>query len=307
MSGDAAAEQDARGRATPTDTGEEATLSAADPATVRTGQPSAIATVVPLVLAIVAATILARRPAWRRLPAIASGALPRDPAIGLAAMFGFILAGSIGALAAGAALAPEVADGPFGRLARGAAMNAAQIALAVVVLRSALVVRAPRAATPLPRAALEGAVAFLLVVPLVAALAIAVNALAIALGLPPAPDASHETLAILRREGDPLLTALTLAHVAILVPLAEEAGWRGILHPAFRTVLGPWRACLASAALFALIHWSAIPPEGRPAGLAMLAALGVALGALRERTGGILAPAVLHGLFNAANVALALA
>lgn len=269
--------------------------------------PSAPAIAIPMALAIVAATILARRPSWRRLPRVAAGVLPRDPAIGLAAMFGFILAGSVGALAGAAVLPVELADGPFGRLARGAAMNAAQIALAVVVLRSALVVRAPRAATTAPRAILEGVVAFLLVLPLVATLAIAVNALAIALGLPPAPETSHETLTILRAEGDPLLTALTLAHVAILVPLAEEAGWRGILHPAFRTVLGPWQACLASAALFALIHWSAIPPEGRPAGLAMLAALGVALGALRERTGGILAPAVLHGLFNAANVALALA
>ncbi|MFM1821866.1 MAG: hypothetical protein RI967_132 [Planctomycetota bacterium] len=266
-----------------------------------------LATALPIALAIAAAAILARRPDWRRLPRIPAGALPRDPAIGLAAMFGFILAGSVGAIAAAALLPTGLADGPFGRLARGAAMNAAQIALAVAVLRSALVARAPRAATAAPRALLEGAVAFALVLPLVATLAIAVNALAIALGLPPAPETSHETLAILRREGDPLLSALTLAHVAILVPLAEEAGWRGLLQPAFRTVLGPWRACVSTAALFALIHWSAIPPEGRPAGLAMLVALGVALGALRERTGGILAPAVLHGLFNAANVALALA
>jgi membrane protease YdiL (CAAX protease family) len=38
----------------------------------------------------------------------------------------------------------------------------------------------------------------------------------------------------------------------------------------------------------------------------MLFILGFALSVLRERTGGIVAPAILHGLFNGANVALAL-
>ena len=50
-----------------------------------------------------------------------------------------------------------------------------------------------------------------------------------------------------------------------------------------------------------------IPPEGRVAGLSMLVALGFALGVLRERTGGILAPTVLHAAFNALNVAITLA
>jgi membrane protease YdiL (CAAX protease family) len=50
-----------------------------------------------------------------------------------------------------------------------------------------------------------------------------------------------------------------------------------------------------------------MPPESRVAGLAMLVTLGLALGLLRERTGGILAPIALHALFNAWNVALTLA
>ena len=47
--------------------------------------------------------------------------------------------------------------------------------------------------------------------------------------------------------------------------------------------------------------------DGRAAGLIMLFVLGIALGMLRERTGGVLASVVLHGVFNAANVALVLA
>jgi membrane protease YdiL (CAAX protease family) len=38
----------------------------------------------------------------------------------------------------------------------------------------------------------------------------------------------------------------------------------------------------------------------------MLVTLGFALGLLRERTGGILAPVLVHALFNAANVAMTL-
>ncbi len=258
-------------------------------------------------LAVAALATLAARPSWRRLPSEPSGAAPRDPALGLAAMLAFVVAGSAGALLAAAFIPSDAADSPFARLGRGAAMNLAQVALAVVAIRSPLFAAGPRAPVPWRRAAAEGAVGFALVLPIVATLALAVNAAATALGLPPAPEASHETLAILRREANPLLTALTLAHVAVLVPFAEEAGWRGLLHPTIRSFARPWPACLLSGALFAAIHWSVIPPEGRPAGLAMLVALGVALGALRERTGGILAPAVLHGLFNAANVALALA
>ena len=62
-----------------------------------------------------------------------------------------------------------------------------------------------------------------------------------------------------------------------------------------------------TAVLFTAIHWTMIPPEGRAAGLPMLAALGFALGILRERTGGILAPTVLHAAFNALNVGITLA
>ena len=123
---------------------------------------------------------------------------------------------------------------------------------------------------------------------------------------PRAPKASHATLALLVERRDPLLTSLTLAHVALLVPLAEELLWRGMVQPALRALAGPWAAIGATTTLFVLIHWSAIAPEGRAAGLGMIAVLAVGLGVLRERTGSVTAPVLLHALFNAANVAIAL-
>ena len=92
------------------------------------------------------------------------------------------------------------------------------------------------------------------------------------------------------------------------MPLAEEAGWRGLLQPSIRRAgLGAVAASIATALLFAGIHWTMIPPEGRAAGLPMLATLGFALGMLRERTGGVLAPTMLHAAFNALNVWMTLA
>jgi membrane protease YdiL (CAAX protease family) len=161
-------------------------------------------------------------------------------------------------------------------------------------------------ARPLRSAVIAGVAGFLLLTPLTMATSVALNELLVLLGLPRAPKASHATLALLVERRDPLLTSLTLAHVALLVPLAEELLWRGMVQPALRALAGPWAAIGATTTLFVLIHWSAIAPEGRAAGLGMIAVLAVGLGVLRERTGSVTAPVLLHALFNAANVAIAL-
>jgi membrane protease YdiL (CAAX protease family) len=240
-----------------------------------------------------------------RLPHEAAGRLPQDPFLGVAAMLVFYVAGALGALVIGDRMDPE---DPYGRLARGALGNAAQVALAIAILRSPLFTDAPRAPARPRDAVLAGGVGFILVLPVVLALGAAIGVVMTALGFPPPPPTSHETLRILLEKGDAVFTVLTLAHVALLVPIAEEAGWRGILQPSLRKAgLGGAGAALATAVLFAAIHWSVIPAESRTAGLAMLVTLGFALGLLRERTGGILAPIVLHAAFNAWNVALTLA
>jgi membrane protease YdiL (CAAX protease family) len=246
---------------------------------------------------------------WRRrltqVPRDASGRLPQDALLGVVAMMLFYVAGALGALVIGERMDPS---DPYGRLARGALGNAAQVALAVALIRSPLFVDAERPPAR-PRDALAaGGIGFLLALPIVLALGAAIGLLMTALGFPPPPATSHETLRILLEKGEAVFTLLTLAHVALLVPIAEEAGWRGILQPSLRKAgLGGTGAALATAVLFAAIHWSVMPPDSRVAGLAMLVTLGFALGLLRERTGGILAPIVLHALFNAWNVVLTLA
>jgi membrane protease YdiL (CAAX protease family) len=249
--------------------------------------------------------------AWRvarTLPAEPAGRLPRDPAIGALGMLGYLFAGALGAALAASLSAPlGVEDEQFARLFRGVAGNLLQVALVVALISSKAFVDAPRAAGSRGRALLEGVAAFAITVPAVAFLGLAVQWLLPILGLPTAPETSHETLVLLREKGDALFTALTLAHVAVLVPLAEEAAWRGLMQPAIRRAGVPaLAACATTAVLFAGIHWSVLAPEGRAVGLTMLVTLGFALGLLRERTGGILAPVLVHALFNAANVAMTL-
>ncbi len=246
---------------------------------------------------------------WRRklaqAPREAAGRLPQDALLGIIAMLGFSIVGTLGATAASAL---ALTDTDYARLAQGVFGNIAQLALALLAIQSALFIDATRAPTRPRTAVTEGALGFLLATPIVFALGAVIGIAMTQLGFPPAPETSHETLRILQTKGDLLFTALTLAHVALLVPLAEEAGWRGLLQPSLRRAgLGGTTAALVTALLFAGIHWSVIPPDGRAAGLPMLVTLGFALGLLRERTGGILAPAVLHAAFNAWNVAITLA
>jgi len=264
---------------------------------------SALGFAVAFLCAVIAILLIGRFRLWK-CPAEPSGVQPRDPAFGAAAMVLFVLAGGLGA-AAGAGLG--IADDAYAREARGALGNILQIAVVVLAARTALFVAAERKPASAAKAMGIGVLAFMLVMPIVMALAMAINSLLVKLGYPAAPQASHETLAILLERKDPWLSTLTFAHVTLLVPIAEEGGWRGLLQPSFRRagLSGLASACLTSL-LFAAVHWTMLPADGRVTGLSMLFTLSMAMGILRERTGGIVAPITVHALFNAVNVAVAL-
>ena len=125
---------------------------------------------------------------WRRrltqVPRDASGRLPQDALLGVVAMMLFYVAGALGALVIGERMDPS---DPYGRLARGALGNAAQVALAVALIRSPLFVDAERPPAR-PRDALAaGGIGFLLALPIVLALGAAIGLLMTALGFPPRP------------------------------------------------------------------------------------------------------------------------
>jgi membrane protease YdiL (CAAX protease family) len=84
-----------------------------------------------------------------------------------------------------------------------------------------------------------------------------------------------------------------------IAPLAEEFIFRGLLFSAFKKAGWPKCGWVVVSVLFAAIHASA--PIFLP-----LIAFALVLTWLYEKTGGLLAPVLAHGIFNAANLALLL-
>lgn len=154
--------------------------------------------------------------------------------------------------------------------------------------------RSPR----LRAAALAGA-ALLFAWPVVQAAA-ALSAL-----LSPAPVEliAHQTLRLLMEHGfDPWALALVL-QVLFAAPIVEEVLYRGIIQQLLvQAGLSRWPAIGFTSAIFALMHWGAVEPYALPA----LFVLSTALGWVYEKTGRLTAPIVMHILFNAANLALAI-
>ena len=83
---------------------------------------------------------------------------------------------------------------------------------------------------------------------------------------------------------------LTFLHHCAAAPIAEELVFRGAIQGLAKP-LGRWQAVLLQAVLFAVQH-------GTPAGMAYALVCGLALGALRERTGKVWPGMLLHTLNN---------
>src|SRR5206468_821746 len=91
--------------------------------------------------------------------------------------------------------------------------------------------------------------------------------------------------------------AVSLFVIAAWPAIVEEIAFRGALLESLQPRAGAWGAVLASAVVFALIH---IPPGGYRVPFTL--ALGIALGALRLRTGTIVPCVAAHAVLNATTV-----
>ena len=90
---------------------------------------------------------------------------------------------------------------------------------------------------------------------------------------------------------------LGIFSAVVLASLSEEIFFRGLFQSMLQSYThNPWLAILTTAAFFALVHipyWDTLPA---------LLALGVALGYNYARSGRLLAPVVIHAVFNAVNI-----
>ena len=100
----------------------------------------------------------------------------------------------------------------------------------------------------------------------------------------------------------PFWLAAVLVSTVVLAPLAEELLYRGLLQSMIRQhTSSPWPAILLTSAVFAASHF------GQCQDMPALFVLAVALGYNYERTGRLVAPILLHALFNAAMIWVRLA
>jgi membrane protease YdiL (CAAX protease family) len=141
-------------------------------------------------------------------------------------------------------------------------------------------------------AAGRGVVAYVAMIPLFLASSVAVHVWLQWTGHEPAPQ--DVVLLFAQLEGGFMFYYFIFLAV-VLAPLAEEVLFRGILLPALGRRLGLGPAILISSALFALIHFHV------PA-LAPLLVLSVALSLAYIYTRSLVAPVVMHVLFNAVSL-----
>ncbi len=94
---------------------------------------------------------------------------------------------------------------------------------------------------------------------------------------------------------DRLAAAELFVLAVVLAPVTEELLFRGWIYTSLRCHWGLWPALLTTSALFALAHY-----EGTHVYALAVFPIGLALGAIRERTGSIKASITYHAINNCA-------
>lgn len=122
-------------------------------------------------------------------------------------------------------------------------------------------------------------------------LALSVIVLGAAVGV---PDESYPMLELLR--GGPAALGALAAFGVLVAPVVEEIVFRGFLFAALERIHGAGFALAATSAAFALVHGGQYGWQWQR--LAILFWVGLALGAVRARTGSTKAAALVHAAYN---------
>ena len=111
-----------------------------------------------------------------------------------------------------------------------------------------------------------------------------------------------------------IVQSLTIAPLLNLIPsLGEEIGWRGLMTPYLTDRYGRTRGLLIAGTVWGIWHWPLIALMGYEYGTAyfgaplsgmllfciVTVALGILLAYVCEKTSSVIAPALMHGSFNA--------
>ena len=162
-------------------------------------------------------------------------------------------------------------------------------------------------AVPVSRGIMIGAAGFLIALPLIETGAMLGQFIQQWISASEPNLIAHELLDALVSVTPDVWWWMVAANAVIGAPVIEEILYRGFLQQAFRRVgVGPWPAILLTSGIFALMHYSVLPPDSAISAMTALLILAIALGMIRERTG-LIAPCIIaHAMFNALNLGLAL-
>ncbi len=112
------------------------------------------------------------------------------------------------------------------------------------------------------------------------------------------PELQHPLLKLLAHDPDHVKLALIVFLAVVIAPLSEELIFRVILQSTLSRIVRPRLAILAVAVFFSAVHG--------PVDALTLLPLALVLGSVFHRRHSYLAVVVIHGLFNATMLALAL-
>ncbi len=121
-------------------------------------------------------------------------------------------------------------------------------------------------------------------------------------GAPP-PELAHATLErLVANQSNPWAWVIGLSAV-LLAPVVEELIYRVFLQSFLLSVIpSTWIALILTAAAFAMVHYSVTPVYVLP----LLFLLGLLMGIAYERTKRLGVPIVMHMVFNAVNLGMAI-
>lgn len=121
-----------------------------------------------------------------------------------------------------------------------------------------------------------------------------------------ASSVAHDTLQRILDSDGHIWTIVTIGLVTLLAPLVEEVMYRGLIQRSLvRAGVSRWGAIVLTSVVFAAAHIAAAPANSVFVLTISLFVLSLSLGWAYEKTGRLLTPIVMHGLFNAVNVAMA--
>ena len=155
------------------------------------------------------------------------------------------------------------------------------------------------------RKAIVVAVGFVVFAPLAMATASVAHYVFSGLGWEDPNGLGHETLLQLKTSPFSTASVLVIFAATIGAGIVEEVVFRGVLFPGIPLIfrgVSVWGATIMTSVIFALMHMGSVPPSA----LAGLLVLSIGLCWARVNSGGVLAPIVIHILFNAMNIALVL-